>query len=828
VKRSLIIFTLFVILVLPDVAALASPPPRQAQIDLSVSAGYASYFRRGQWIPVRVNVSNTGDNLEGVIRVRSGGLEETTYQTPIDLPRGARKQVFLYISLQKFASDIQVEVVDQKGQVAQRETATLHTVDQSDILSAVVTESPYGAVDLTALAPGTGSVRQTNWHTSDVPPLADALAGLDVLMFHDVDTGTLTAEQSVAIADWVLAGGHLIVTGGDAWQRTTAGLRALLPVSLQGTVQLDSLASLADYLRLPRDPLDEGTIGADTTPKPAARTLAEVGDVPLIVRGTYGAGVVDFLAVDPYAEPLRSWSDKDRLWYTLITSVGQQPSWLKGFTDWSMAREATLTLTSTVLPTFLQLCGFLVLYVVLVGPINYLVLKRLNRREWAWVTIPMLIVLFSVLAYAVGFNLRGNVPTVNRLTVTQVWPDSTRAQVTSLIGVQSPRRSTYTVAVDRPFVLRALPEIGIGLNVPAVIAEGTRYVARSIPIDAGMIASFVASGYESVPRLDASATWTLSSDQPPHIAGTITNTVGVPLEDAVLVIKGASRVLGTLQPGETQTFDIAIAPQEPGPLTLGNARRLYSSYSYNTYSTFRYGSGSSPGWCFTHQGIDLTLTDVMNGEKFSCATRGVSDRQQEIRRRYRLLGSLVVDSDLSGGRDTGAYLFAWTNQPLVPVELQNKPQGNEDTNLYIFELPETVAASDPVVEVPPSLTTWSLTETSDPNTMLNVTPAGFQISSNSQAAFQFMPMPKVRLAQVQDLDIDFQGQGPLVVELWDWVDQTWVQMNLDPASTETRVTDAGRFVGPENAVNVRVYSLDGTTYNQVDHVKIGYRGLLTG
>jgi hypothetical protein len=218
----------------------------------------------------------------------------------------------------------------------------------------------------------------------------------------------------------------------------------------------------------------------------------------------------------------------------------------------------------------------------------------------------------------------------------------------------------------------------------------------------------------------------------------------------------------------------------------------------------------------------------MNGEKFSCATRGVSDRQQEIRRRYRLLGALAVDSDLSGGRDAGAYLFAWTSQPLVPVELQNKPQGDEDTNLTVFELPVAVTASDPVVEVPPGLTTWTVTETADPNTMLNITPASFQVSSTNQAAFQFMPMPKVRLSQVQDLDIGFQGQGPLVVELWDWADQTWVQVSLDPASTETRVADAGQFVGPENAVNVRVYSLDGTAYSQVDYVRIAYRGRLAG
>jgi len=46
-----------------------------------------------------------------------------------------------------------------------------------------------------------------------------------------------------------------------------------------------------------------------------------------------------------------------------------------------MAREATLTLFKTVLPGFLQLCGFLAAYIILIGPVNYVVLKRLNRLE---------------------------------------------------------------------------------------------------------------------------------------------------------------------------------------------------------------------------------------------------------------------------------------------------------------------------------------------------------------------------------------------------------------------------------------------------------------
>ena len=355
-----------------------------------------------------------------------------------------------------------------------------------------------------------------------------------------------------------------------------------------------------------------------------------------------------------------------------------------------------------------------------------------------------------------------------------------------------------------------------------MITEGTRYIAEAIPIDAGTIASFVASGYAPAPRLDASATWFLGNKQTPRIKGSVTNTTDVVLENAVILIKGEVRFLGTMTPGETRTFDITIGPQDPGPLTLGNPSPLYAPYAYNSW---QYSSGV-PGWCFSYRGIALTIPDVMRGEPFSCSTSGVSSRQQEIRRRYRLLGTLVVDSDLSGGRDSGAYLFAWANAALVEVELLNKSKSEEDTTLYIFELPVKVVASDPVVEIPPGLTTWTLFETDDPATLLDVSPVSFQISSGNQAAFQFMPMPRMRLAAVEELDINFQGQGTLVVEVWDWVAQAWVGVSLDPGSTSTTIPHAERFAGPENAVNVRIVSQDVATYTYVDYIKVAYRGRL--
>ncbi len=803
------------------------PTAAQANVDLSVNVGIDGYYRRGSWTAVRVNLSNSGDSLDGFIRVRTGGaggLSETTYRTPLDLPQGARKQVFLYVSLESYEQRLQVEIVDQHGRVVARDTTPLLLATPGDPLYAVVTESAFGSVDLMAVALTSGRGHQSNWLIEDIPGQAQALAGLDVLMFHDVNTGALRAEQAAAIRQWVEAGGHLIIAGGDNWQRTVAGMNDLLPVTLRGTLALDSLGALADYVRQPVDPLDAGLTVSDSVPLPTAQTLVSANDVPLVVRQPIGLGMVDFLAFDPNAEPFRSWSAKDRFWYALVASTGQKPSWANGISDWSIAREATLTASTTTLPTFFQLCGFLTLYIVLMGPLNYVVLRKLNRRELAWFTIPAFIVIFSVLAYQVGFNLRGSVPKVNQLAVIQVPDQGEDAQVIGLLGVQSPRRSTYDIAVTRGYLLRTLPDVGTGLSVPVTITQSTRYLAEDVPIDAGTIASFVAEGYIPAPRLDYEVTWELADNAAPRLMGRVTNTTSEVLEDAVLLIKGESRYLGTLQPGETGTFDISLGPQDPAPLTVANAQAAYQPSYGGPWNVYR----RSPGWCFTYRGVALTMVDVMRDEQFSCAMGRVSDSQQEIRRRYRLLASLLRENDLSGGRGAEVYLAAWSRTPVVEVELIGKPQPTqESTSLYLFELSAMVKPSTERVTIPPGLTTWTLfTDRNDTRVNLNVPPSRFQVGSTTQASFQFMPLPAVQLAEVEYLGIEFVRSGPVRLEIWDWTQGQWSELEQDSSVDMILVDQPDRFIGPENAVNIRIVTDEPTLFNHIDHLSVHYYGRL--
>ena len=57
---------------------------------------------------------------------------------------------------------------------------------------------------------------------------------------------------------------------------------------------------------------------------------------------------------------------------------------------------------------------------------NYLVLRWLDRREWAWVTIPTLIAVFTVGAFGFGNALRGSDVILHEIAIVRGAPGTDR------------------------------------------------------------------------------------------------------------------------------------------------------------------------------------------------------------------------------------------------------------------------------------------------------------------------------------------------------------------------------------------------------------------
>lgn len=793
----------------------------QTLIVLTAEAGFDGYFRDGGWMPVSVHLTNAGDNVSGRLVVRpetSGNGITNTYSTPITLPRNGDQTAILYITARAFATQIRIELIDDAGVVVAQTTANARSIQSQDRLHVVVTESAVGSIDLNAITTGGYSAYQANWGVAQIPDRAAALDAVDLLLFNDADTGALSEAQRAAIRDWVTNGGHLVVTGGANWQATSAGLTDLLPLTPRNSVPVDTLAPLAEWLNIESDDLNEQAVVSTGDLTEGAITLVG-GDQPLIARRSLGGGTVDYLTMNPTDAPLRGWGGTGDLWFALATSLRSQPSWTNGMVDWDSATRAVEILPGyDPLPDILPLCGFLVAYISLIGPFNYLILSRINRREWAWITIPAFIILFSALAWIFGANLRGNEATLNRLAVVQVWSNSDRARVDGLVGLLSPRRTQYTLSGGDD-ALRPIPRVSTSsgfLNTntqsSVEIVERDGFTAEEFTVDASFIAGFNVITSIEAPSIRGSATVTfdeIAGQQ--RVVGSITNDTDMTLTNPVLLARGVTLQLGdSLQPGDVRPFDLTLTGVgSPSPVM----RTLTGVISFNSRTN-----------AFMNK---QTVQDILSTEDVNAGfTRMVfssSPEEQALQRRQFFLSSFIDDAYGTTGRGDRVYLAAWSDRAPLSLEIAGANWNTQDTTLYLVEVETTLDVPSGTVTISPDQFTWVVR---DYFGMGDIAPVSINMQPGEEVVFQYTPLPDAILSEVDELRVQVDnvnsGGRTISAYLWDWTIGDWEEVRV--VNEFANIPDPQRFLGAQNAVRVRFLSEDAGGYLRVGRITISQTG----
>ena len=286
-------------------------------------------------------------------------------------------------------------------------------VDRSAVVPiAVLSDGEASANAIVGLRYDQFTTEVTPFNTArGFPASSLLLTGFAAVVIDQFDTASLSEAQVRALRDFVGFGGTLVVAGGTGWRRTLAPLPAdLLPIRPTSTASL-SLAPIARLAGVRE--VDAVVPTATGTLAPGARALVAADDgTPLSAQLAYGTGKIVELAFDPSGEagptPFAALGWGQALARSLDQQPGNTPiasSLLgpdQGFT-------ALLPLSSDApLPPIWLMGLVVVLYVVLAGPLNYLlVARRLQRPALFWATLPGVAVVFTGLFYLVGSSLQG-------------------------------------------------------------------------------------------------------------------------------------------------------------------------------------------------------------------------------------------------------------------------------------------------------------------------------------------------------------------------------------------------------------------------------------
>ncbi len=621
-------------------APAGAAPPRSVDVE-NIRVGFQERYKVGTWTPVWIQLRGGLDGFNGDLELVTPDEDgtPTTIRQVVQVAPGAGQRVTAYVRPGSLDSDFAtLRFVDGKSgrraapdvvigsflsskppEPLGQEDYQLLTLGNPSGISLIPSLPGFNVNRANNPAGNVGRAREVS--VAQLRAIDDLLPGrwygydsVDVVTIDTNDKemlATLGSGRGESLRQWVERGGHLVVAVSANWQVVNDSLLGpMLPAKIVGRTQVSPFDSLEAFTG------GSHQIAFENAPVQAARfeeiearggrVIASTLSTPLVIRGAYGFGVVTVVGLDVDGKPFSAWPDRSLFWVRALdlkgSNAGVDAQKAQGriirqdIHDMAtLVRRALDQFQGVTLIPFGWVAGFIVLYILLIGPGDYFFLKKvLKRMELTWITFPTIVVTVSLLAYYAAYVVKGTDLRVNKIDVVDIDLESGRARGTSWVNLFSPQNRDYSVTVvpvpvdrESPADPGAVAPAPPGTEVLMSWFGAPEYGPRGMNSrNRGM--GFGASGYSYGPAGKAEelegvrigiwstkgfvARWTgpapagdsiLRVDLQPvgtdRLAGTITNGLPVALKDTIVAFgKQVYYNIGTIEPGATIQVDATL------------------------------------------------------------------------------------------------------------------------------------------------------------------------------------------------------------------------------------------------------------------------------
>ncbi|XSG75839.1 hypothetical protein ACP8Y2_02315 [Herpetosiphon llansteffanensis] len=543
---------------------------------------FGTTYRPGEWMALRVKVSNTGVDRKVEIHVGN-------YNVELDVPGGSQKETLLYGQFdQAFRVPMALYLNGEK-----RETATLQLRSTDRPMMATLLEQPLPQLTKVVLV------------ATDSKQLPNSSIGLDMLngiALNQRAWGELTPEQQQAIKQWVNNGGMLLVE---------PNLLEDLPADLQpAQVAGEQAIATTTLSQVFLQPFNEASLNiALLQPNNQSAASLKQDQTPIFVKRPVGKGFVIASAFNLDQPELVAWRGYENMLVSLFPQQ-QNTGWMGMGSSENSIRDSNApallnNLPALDLPPLKTLLILLGIYIVLAGPVTYLVLRRLDRMALAWLTIPTLTLIFAILAYGIGSKQRGTDILVHDVAL--IYPDAdANATIIGYAGIFSPVRDEYQVTIKNgayPRPLLVNPNMGGnngGVNATRALYSHQPGDIRNLTINQWSMEMFA---YEQSIS-DAPHVQIEISMQEKKIIGTVRNTSKYTLNEAAFIMLGNAQKFGTIEPGAEKSIELQI---NNNPSMSGASYLLFQKELDAGYQT---PSGPPRDLLAKTQALDIALPNI--------------------------------------------------------------------------------------------------------------------------------------------------------------------------------------------------------------------------
>ncbi|MDX1947791.1 MAG: hypothetical protein SFU86_20505 [Pirellulaceae bacterium] len=575
----------------------------------SAQVGIGGMCKAGFWTPIWLTVQAGPEGASGRLEIVIDDGDQTPViypaSRPLDLAAGGEERVLLYARIGPIAAPITARLSDRGRVVWSQRLADLPPPLPPSRHLIVSIGPNVGLSEAIATLKGPAESAYVATSVPDGLDLPDQWWGYD-----GVDAVVLATSEPTPLSDprdprrgalgnWTRLGGKLIVSAGARGAEffAAAGERPLAPpFTVSETTPLRDRAGLEAFggAELPwedddfqrRRPAVLRITNADGV------ALVDEGGLasgrPLVLRSAFGLGELTLVAVDLDHPGFAKWSGRPRMIARLLQGDRAASEAAEGTTRRGVVhlgyndlvgqlRSALDQFPGVTLVSFTTVATLTVLFLLLIGPGDYLLLSRLNLpRQTTWLTFSALAAAFGGLAWWLAGDAHGSRPRANQAEVIDVDAVSRVMRGTLWTHVYSPTatRLDLELQVEPPrsggplepggwLAWQGLPGDALGglgsrqfsLARPdpyAILPPGATPRIASLPLVTASSKSLAARWWGSGPAVESK----LAKDQYGLLSGEVTNPLDVELTDWLVAHEDRmyrldAKLAGPLAPGQT-------------------------------------------------------------------------------------------------------------------------------------------------------------------------------------------------------------------------------------------------------------------------------------
>lgn len=566
-------------------------------IDINVSVGYKGRYKNGKAVRIDTIVDNKGDDFTGKFRIEyfnhsADGLIAS--QKIFAVAAGEKKKVQFSVAEISPDTYIRFTLCDENDKAlckkyinakANNFSSQLYIGALSDDLDILKYISNELAADKTSLnADDEGYLFELE--SDDITDDAKMLEALDVIIIDNFDTSKLSKGQINAIKNWISEGGTLMLGSGANADKVLKAFSGNLLKGRIGSVKsirTNFGVSRKELTRLLGENLPNKKIPLDITKlsiKDSKPVLTD-GREKLISAVPYRKGniiISEFsLSLESEASKLygrlmvntikNNLSD-DRKNYIGLNSPYTIDTSYSGSYGYD-GDEALMLNNTDSLPNLKLYAVLLILYVLIAGPIIYMIMKKKDKRSLLWGIVPALSVIFSITIYLIGTSTRIQRPYINYISTIELSENANEQnKVNTKFSLTSSSNQSYETEVSGDTDISP-----VGANFGYYYSTspedidtnnfdyGVEYGAKNTKLMMNNLAAFQSAYFMTNNKSSNTGGVEINvTKEDNKILGIINNKMSCNLEDCIFYNKGTIYYIGDFPAGKA--FDISKTPKK--------------------------------------------------------------------------------------------------------------------------------------------------------------------------------------------------------------------------------------------------------------------------